>query len=98
MTIEEQLAEILSRQAKLEEENNLLRESLTNKSGIGFADNVPQAFRQDDENLQLGGMAVARHVIVATRAAEEHSRATGNSKVVDPGGLVRNSGSNPLRD
>jgi hypothetical protein len=98
MTTEEQLSQILSRLNQLESENKSLREQIESKAGIGFAENIPQSLRSDDPAIQIHNSRFARSVILGTRAAYDHSLEVGNPLIVDPGGLVRNSGSNPLKE
>ena len=86
---------------ELKAENIQLREELLKKSNTNFAEGVPRHLRGDNLDVIPGDERFARRVVVATRAADPEfvrRNIPHATNIVDPGGLVQNSKSNPIRE
>ena len=85
-----QLEAILARLTALEAENKTLKERVESQDALGPAPGLP-----GDAAGGVGYDKYARHVTVATNAAQEYSEWSGKP-IINAEGLVRNSRSNPV--
>jgi hypothetical protein len=90
--------EIITRLEALEAENKALKLRIDSPD---FAEGIPQEFKQIDRTI--GGVDAARFarrvvVVTAPGLAEDYAseKGLGENAVVDSGGLIKNSKSNPL--
>lgn len=96
--VEEIMSPVIKKLDHLVDDNAKLHEEIASVKNHNFADGVPAHLRGSahDPAINTGRMSAARSVTIATRPVRENPEEYKN--VVDPGTVVRNSLSNPIKE